>query len=70
MLSVVGGMIGFGMGAGIALGVKGATGFPAQVTPSTVFLAIGLATLVGLLAGFFPARRAANLVVIDAIRAE
>jgi putative ABC transport system permease protein len=70
MLSVVGGIIGFGVGAGIALGVKGATGFPAQVTPSTVFLAIGLATLVGLLAGFFPARRAANLVVIDAIRAE
>jgi putative ABC transport system permease protein len=70
MLSVAGGMIGFMAGAGLALGVRGATGFPAQVTLSTVFLAIGLATLVGLLAGFFPAKRAADLVVIDAIRAE
>ena len=70
LLSVVGGIIGFVVGAGMALGVKGATGFPAQVTLSTVFLAIGLASLVGLLAGFFPAKRAANLVVIDAIRAE
>jgi putative ABC transport system permease protein len=70
MLSLVGGLIGFLLGAGIALGVRGATGFPAQVTLSIVFIAIGLASVVGLLAGFFPARRAANLVVIDAIRAE
>jgi len=70
LLSVVGGIFGFILGAGLAFGVKGATGFPAQVTLSIVALAIGLATLVGLVAGFLPARRAANLVVIEAIRSE
>jgi len=70
ILSIVGGIIGFLIGAGLALSVKGLTGFPAQVTITIVITAIGLATLVGLLAGFFPAKRAANLVVIDAIRAE
>jgi len=70
ILSIVGGIIGFLLGAGLALSVKGLTGFPAQVTFTIVITAIGLATLVGLLAGFFPAKRAANLVIIDAIRAE
>jgi putative ABC transport system permease protein len=70
LLSIAGGIIGFGLGAGLALSVKGLTGFPAQVTFTIVLTAIGLATLVGLTAGFFPARRAANLVIIDAIRAE
>jgi putative ABC transport system permease protein len=70
ILSVVGGILGFILGASLALGIKGVTGFPAQVTLTIVILAIGLAAVVGLLAGFLPARRAANLVVIDAIRAE
>jgi putative ABC transport system permease protein len=70
MLSIVGGILGFILGASLALGIKGMTGFPAQVTITIVILAIGLAAIVGLLAGFLPARRAANLVVIDAIRAE
>ena len=70
MLSVAGGIIGLSLGVCLALGVKGATGFPAQITPFIVGMALGLAGLVGVLAGFFPARRAANLVVIDAIRAE
>ena len=70
LMSLVGGILGFMVGAGLALGVRAATGFPAQVTFSIVAMAIGLAALVGVLAGFFPARRAANLVVIDAIRAE
>ena len=70
LLSVVGGIFGFILGAGLAFTVKGVTGFPAQVTLANVGMAIGLATLVGLAAGFLPARRAANLIVIDAIRTE
>jgi putative ABC transport system permease protein len=70
LLSVAGGIMGFMLGAGLALGVRGATGFPAQVTLSIVLLAIALAVATGLLAGFLPAKRAANLVVIDAIRAD
>ena len=70
MMSIAGGILGFLLGAGLALGVKGATSFPAQVTFFIAALAMGLSTMVGLMAGFFPARRAANLIVIDAIRAE
>jgi putative ABC transport system permease protein len=70
LLSVVGGFLGFLLGAGLALSVKGMTGFPATVTMSIVGIAIGTALAVGLIAGFLPARRAANLLVIDAIRAE
>jgi ABC-type lipoprotein release transport system permease subunit len=50
--------------------VKAITGFPAQITLGIVLMGVGLSTVVGLLAGFLPARRAANLPVIDALRAE
>jgi len=70
LLSMAGGVIGVLLGGGIALLVKAATGFPAQITPGIVLMGVGLSTTVGLLAGFLPARRAANLPVIDALRAE
>ncbi len=70
LLSMAGGLIGVLLGGGIALLVKAATGFPAQITMGIVLMGISLSTVVGLLAGFLPARRAANLPVIDALRAE
>jgi len=70
LLSMAGGLIGVLLGGGIALLVKAATGFPAQITVGIVLMGISLSTVVGLLAGFLPARRAANLPVIDALRAE
>jgi len=70
LLSMTGGLIGVILGGAAALLVKAVTGFPAQVTLGIVFMGVGLSTLVGLLAGFLPARRAANLPVIDALRAE
>ncbi len=70
LLSMGGGVVGVLLGGGIALLVKAATGFPAQITVGIVLMGVGLSTVVGLLAGFLPARRAANLPVIDALRAE
>ena len=70
MLSLVGGIFGVLFGSALALGVRMFTGFPAEITFSLVAMGIGLSTLVGLAAGFLPARRASNLVIIDAIRAE
>lgn len=69
-LALGGGLVGVIAGAGLAALVRGLVGFPAQVTFGIVFAALTLSTLVGLMAGFLPARRASNLVVIDAIRAE
>jgi putative ABC transport system permease protein len=70
LLSMAGGFIGVVLGGSIALLVKAVTGFPAQITLGIVFMGVSLSTVVGLLAGFLPARRAANLPVIDALRAE
>jgi putative ABC transport system permease protein len=70
LLSLAGGIVGVLLGGCAALLVKAITGFPAQITVGIVLMGIGLSTVVGLLAGLLPARRAANLAVIDALRAE
>ncbi len=70
LLSLAGGVIGVVLGGTAAMLVKAITGFPAQITVGIVFMGVGLSTVVGLLAGLLPARRAANLPVIDALRAE
>jgi len=70
LLSLSGGLIGVMIGALLNWGVRVVADFPAQVTPGIVLAGITVSTLVGLAAGFLPARRASNLVVIDAIRAE
>jgi len=70
LLSAAGGVIGVLVGSGGAFLVRALADFPAQITPGIVFTGILLSTLVGLAAGFLPAYRASNLVVIDAIRSE
>ena len=58
------------LGGLAALGVRGLLDFPAQVTPGIVMLGIVLAIGVGLAAGYWPARSASNLAVVDALRDE
>ena len=70
LLSLAGGLAGVVLGALAALGVRGVLDFPAQVTPGIVLLGIVLAIGVGVAAGYWPARNASNLVVVDALRDE
>lgn len=70
MLSTGGGAVGIGLGALVAQGVQKAVGFPTRVTPELLLGGLLLSTVVGILAGYFPARRASNLLVVDAIRDE
>jgi putative ABC transport system permease protein len=70
ILSLCGGVAGLLAGAGVAWAVRSLADFPARITPGIVIASLVVATLVGLAAGFLPARRAANLPVIDALRAE
>jgi putative ABC transport system permease protein len=70
LLSLAGGLAGVFLGAGVALGVDRVLHFPSQPTPGIVLLGLALSCGVGLAAGYWPARSASSLTVIDALRAE
>jgi putative ABC transport system permease protein len=69
-LSLAGGLAGVVLGSLVAMGVKGILDFPAQVTVPIVLAGIALSVGVGLAAGYWPARSASNLPVVDALRVE
>jgi ABC-type antimicrobial peptide transport system permease subunit len=70
LLSLCGGVAGVMAGSLVTWLVRTVGGFPAQITPGIVVSSVAVSTLIGLAAGFLPARRASNLPVIDALRAE
>ena len=69
-LSVVGGIFGILIGAGGAFIVAQIANIPFVVSLTTVVLAVGVSSLVGIIFGLYPARRAAKLNPIDALRHE
>lgn len=70
IISGLGGLIGLGIGAGIALLVPRFSPLQAVVEVSSALLAIGVAAGVGIFFGFYPAWRAARLDPIQALRYE
>ena len=69
-LTLVGGVIGILLGIGLAMGVSQVTGLPATVRWWSVLLGLLVSTVVGLFFGIWPARRAASLDPIAALRHE
>jgi len=66
----VGGMIGILLGTGGSELVKHFLGWPIVVSTSSIVVAFVVAAVVGVFFGFYPARTAAKLDPIDALRYE
>jgi len=70
VLSAIGGVVGILFGAGVASAVNATGVLVTFVSPQAVILAVGFSLAVGLFFGLYPARRAAMLNPIDALRYE
>ncbi len=70
MLTFFGGFVGILLGWLLALGVTQFTSIPTSVSISSVLLAFGVSAAIGIIFGYYPARRAAGLNPIEALRYE
>jgi putative ABC transport system permease protein len=70
VLSMAGGMVGVSIGLLIPWLITRLAGMPTQVTAHSVVLALGISMSVGIVFGLYPARHAANLDPIEALRHE
>jgi putative ABC transport system permease protein len=70
LLSATGGLIGVLIAWVVALLVRYATPVPMVLPTSSIVLGVGLSAAVGLFFGVYPARQAAKLDPIEALRAE
>ena len=69
-LSLIGGGVGIALGFGLAEGMQRWMSWPAKVPVNAVAMAFGFAAAVGVFFGFYPARKAASLDPIEALRFE
>lgn len=68
ILCLIGGLIGFLLGVALAAFVSYIMNVPLTVQPSTVALAVGFSSAIGIIFGVYPARRAAKMPPIEALR--
>jgi len=70
VMSASGGVVGIVLGLGGAAMLAKTLNLPFVFQPGIVVIAVGFAALVGVAFGYFPARRAARLDPIEALRHE
>ncbi|HEU4626228.1 MAG TPA: ABC transporter permease [Steroidobacteraceae bacterium] len=69
-LSACGGLIGVLGGVGVAHAIAYVSNWPTLITPSSIIAALLCSAVIGVFFGFYPAKRAAELDPIQALRAE
>ncbi len=69
-LCLLGGLIGSALGVVIAAAIAYAADWPVSVSPDVLIMSMTAAAATGIIFGYFPARRAALLNPIDALRSE
>ena len=69
-LATIGGAAGVALGIGAALTIARFAGWPSVVSAEAILIAVGVSGLIGIFFGFYPARQAARLDPIEALRRE
>jgi putative ABC transport system permease protein len=70
VISLFGGLVGIGLGFALSGGVREFLEWPAVIPPDAILMAFGFAAGTGVFFGFYPARKAARLDPIEALRYE
>jgi putative ABC transport system permease protein len=70
LITFAGGLIGIVLGSGASLLISSIMNLPFVLSLSSIILAFGVSAGIGILFGWYPARKAANLEPIDALRYE
>ena len=70
VLSIAGGLLGVALGVGVAAYLAGKFRWPMQIQVDVIAISVCFSALVGVIFGLYPARKAAQLDPIDALRYE
>jgi putative ABC transport system permease protein len=69
-LSLIGGLIGVALGMGASFAIAQFLGWRVLLSPEAIALAVAFAFVIGVFFGFYPARKAARLNPVEALRFE
>ena len=70
LISVIGGIIGIFVGVGVTFVVRWAASWPVFIQSWSVLLSFAVCSITGIFFGWYPAKKAAKLDPIEAIRYE
>ena len=70
LVALAGGAVGLVIASFVLRAAANAFGAPLPLDPTTIVFSVGAATASGILAGWFPARRAATMDIVTALHAE